>query len=79
MTNEQFTKLFAEDIVMVDDVNEINPSTVLDELEDWDSMAIVALNAILDEHYGFTLNEEEIKSLTTLADILNFINKVSLK
>lgn len=78
MTKEQFRELFADDIVMVD-VEEINLSTVLEELEDWDSMAIVALNATLDEHYGFTLNEMELKELTTYSDILNFIDAKSTK
>lgn len=78
MNNEQFAEVFAEDIVMVD-VEEITPATKLEDLEDWDSMAIVALNASLDEHYGFTLNEDEIKSLTKFEDILNFIEVKSIK
>lgn len=78
MKIEQFTELFADDIVMVD-LEVINTSTVLDELEDWDSMAVVALNAILDEHYSFTLNEDELKELTTFGDIIKFIELKSVK
>lgn len=74
MSHEKFIKTFAEDIVMVD-LDEITEDTVLDELEDWDSLAIISLNATLDEQFGFTLNEEEIKGITIFKDILDFINK----
>jgi acyl carrier protein len=72
ITIDQFKVMFEEDIVMVGE-GEIVENTQLETLEDWDSMAVVALNGALDEHYGFTLNEEEIKSLVTFSDILKFI------
>jgi len=72
ITINEFKVMFEEDIVMVSE-GDIMENTLLESLEDWDSMAVVALNGALDEHYGFTLNEEEIKSLVTFSDIINFI------
>lgn len=78
MNTQEFTELFAEDIVMVD-ADDVTGTTVLDDLEDWDSMAIISLNATLDEQYGFTLNEDDIKSLHTFNDILNLIESKKTK
>ncbi|WP_419393378.1 hypothetical protein [Cytobacillus praedii] len=78
MNIQKFIKIFAEDIVMVE-VDNIKPETILDELEDWDSLAIISLNAILDENYSFTLNVQEIKSLNIFGDILSFIDQKTSK
>ncbi|MDR4889984.1 acyl carrier protein [Fredinandcohnia sp. QZ13] len=77
MDRQEFLKIFAEDIVMVEP-KDVTLNTVLDELEDWDSLAIISLNAALDEHFGFTLNQEEIKNIETVSDILTFIYKKSI-
>lgn len=78
MNIQKFIKIFAEDIVMVE-VDNIKPETILDELEDWDSLAIISLNSILDENYSFTLNVQEIKSLNIFGDILSFIDQKTSK
>lgn len=77
LDRQEFLKIFAEDIVMVEP-KDVTLNTVLDELEDWDSLAIISLNAALDEHFGFTLNQEEIKNIETVSDILTFIYKKSI-
>ncbi|WP_010676900.1 acyl carrier protein [Bacillus timonensis] len=76
MDIQEFLKIFAEDIVMLEP-EDVTPDTILDELEDWDSLAIISLNVALDEHFGFTLNQEEIKNLESVSDILTIINKKS--
>ncbi|MOA65495.1 hypothetical protein D3C78_1919040 [compost metagenome] len=48
----------------------IQLDTVLAEIEEWDSMARVALNAVLDTNFGFTLNSTELKSIITFSDIV---------
>lgn len=74
MSKEEFKKLFAEEIAAVE-VEDIHEETNLDDLDDWDSMAVVVLNTALDENYGFTLGESEIKQLNVYGDIVNFIEK----
>lgn len=72
MTLEEFKSVFAEDIVMVEEEG-LEEGTILDDLDDWDSMAVVSLNATLDQNFDFTLNEEQIKQLKVFGDILKIV------
>jgi len=44
--------------------------TVLDDLDEWDSIAALSLIAMMDEHFGKTLPGKEIKAMNTVGDIL---------
>ncbi len=46
------------------------PETVLDEVESWDSIAVLSLIAMMDDNFGKTLSGSEIKALKTVGDIL---------
>lgn len=48
----------------------IKLDTVLNDIEEWDSMARVALNAVLDTHFDFTLNYEVLQNIVTFSDIV---------
>jgi len=52
---------------------DITPQAKLSELSGWDSMGILLLMAELDEKFGITLQEQHIKSLQTIADIVAII------
>lgn len=49
-------------------------STVLNTLEDWDSMAHMTLIMKLEEEYEFMLTGDEIVSMQTIGDIKNVIS-----
>jgi len=51
----------------------LTPETVLDDLEEWDSIAALSLIVMLDEHFGKTISGNEIKALETVTDILNYM------
>lgn len=74
ITLAKFRTISEEDIVMVE-TGTIEAGTMLKDLEDWDSMALVSLNACLDEHYGFTLKSDELNTLEVFGDIIEFIEK----
>ncbi|HOM97494.1 MAG TPA: acyl carrier protein [Acetomicrobium sp.] len=48
----------------------LKPETKLEELEEWDSLAVVSVIAMLDKHFSVRLKPNDIKSLTTVEDIL---------
>ncbi|EBK2060135.1 acyl carrier protein [Salmonella enterica subsp. enterica] len=70
MTINEFIREFEESVLDVEP-GTIQEETVLTTVEEWDSMARVALNAVLDTHFGFTLNSDELKDLVTFSDIVN--------
>lgn len=46
------------------------PETLLDTFEEWDSLAIMGVVAMLDKHFDVQLKAEDIASLKTVGDIL---------
>ena len=52
------------------DRKNLNPDTKLDSLEEWDSLGIMAVIAMLDKKFDIRLNGNEIALLQTSNDIL---------
>ena len=51
------------------DESTLEPGYVLEESEMWDSMTVVTVIALIDEHYGKTVEGEKLAQCETLADI----------
>ncbi len=45
----------------------------LEQLDEWDSMAIIALIAMFDDSYGKILKPKEVRSFKTIKDILDLM------
>ena len=52
---------------------EMTPETSLDTVEEWDSIAMLSLIAMLDEEFDKTITGKELKELKTVADILAYM------
>lgn len=52
------------------DRKHLNPDTKLDSLEEWDSLGIMAVIAMLDKQFDIRLKGDEITSLHNIGDIL---------
>ena len=48
----------------------LKPEMKLEELEEWDSLAVVSVIAMLDKYFSVRLKPNDIKSLVTVEDIL---------
>ena len=68
MTPEAKIKLL-EELFEVDS-GTITPEVTLDSLN-WDSMASLSLIVLVNEKFGKTLNQPELKSFKTIRDILS--------
>lgn len=51
----------------------LTPETDLSGLEQWDSIAMLSLIAMLDEEFDKTITGKELKALKTVADILAYM------
>ncbi|MDI3532483.1 MAG: acyl carrier protein [Synergistaceae bacterium] len=49
----------------------LKPETRLEDLQEWDSLGMVSLIAMLDKHFSVRLQPEEIRALVTVEDILS--------
>ena len=67
---EQFIEKMAD---MLDAEEEITMDTVLDELDEWDSLSFVSFLAMANAAYGKKLNATDVKNAETVADLYELI------
>ncbi len=70
-----------EKLVLLEDIFEIDPGqlkeeTVLEDLENWDSMTKLSLIVLMDDQFGKKIAGKEIEGLITVRDILEIMTKV---
>lgn len=66
MSKEEKLELLAETL----DVEEITEETVLNDLDNWDSMTKLSLIVMFDDEFGKKITSDDIKSFVTVEDIL---------
>ena len=66
MTKEEFL-VQMQDVLQTE--TELTMDTVLDELDEWDSLSMMATMAFLDKNFGVKLKIVDIKALATIGDI----------
>jgi acyl carrier protein len=71
MTNQEKITLLEEML----DVGEgmLKESTLLDDIDDWDSMAVLSLIVLMDEHFNKQISASQIKQFATIKDILDYM------
>lgn len=66
MNKEQFLEEMVE-VLQTED--EITMDTVLEDLEEWDSLSIMSTMAFLDKNFGVKTNMADYKNMTIIGDI----------
>ena len=69
--NDKFNEELAD--AMEVDPAELTKDYVLDKSEMWDSMTIVTTIALIDEHFGKSVDGEKLTACTTLGDVYALI------
>ena len=73
MTREEKLEIIA-DILEVD-VDDVKEDMVLEDFETWDSVAVLSVIAMMDEHFGHYPHASEIRSYVTVRDLLKNMEK----
>lgn len=68
MKREEFFDLLVETIQTEDEVNE---STQLESIEEWDSLATVATLGLFHKKFGFRPETNKIQACQTIGDLLD--------
>ncbi len=53
--------------------DELNEDTVLDDLDEWDSMNALNLIVLIDENFGKTITADVVNSFETIGDVLKIM------
>lgn len=51
----------------------LTEETLLDDVDEWDSVAAISYIALLDEEFGVSISAKEIKSFKTVADAIGYM------
>lgn len=68
MSNEEKMEYIAESVEM--EVDELTQDTVLEDLENWDSVAILSVISIINENFNRYPDAAEIQSYKTVGDLM---------
>ncbi|WP_339688744.1 acyl carrier protein [uncultured Parasphingorhabdus sp.] len=71
MMNDKFNEELAD--TMEIEVSQLTKDYELEESENWDSMTIVTTIALIDEHFGKSIDGEKLADCKTLGDIYGLI------
>ncbi len=66
MSKEEFL-VQMQDVLQTE--TELTMETVLGELDEWDSLSMMATMAFLDKNFGVKMKIADIKTLVTIGDI----------
>lgn len=50
---------------------ELTPDTVLEDLETWDSVAVLSFISVMNDNFNKFPNAREIRSYVTVGDLMN--------
>lgn len=67
MNRQQFLEALEQAIML--DKGALTPTTVLGELDSWDSMAVLEFQAMADEHFDIQVEPEDIGNCKTVDDL----------
>jgi acyl carrier protein len=67
-----------EFLLLLDELLELEPGTVkgsetLDSLEGWNSLAVISFMALVDEHFGISVQPRQIAACTTVTDLMGLL------
>lgn len=72
MNIQEKMKLIAETLDV--DITSINENTVLNDLDEWDSMSRLSVIVMMDDEFGKTISGSDVRNFKTIKDILDMMN-----
>lgn len=71
-------KLAALEELMELDEGTLNPDMKLEDIEEWDSLSALSFVVLLGDEFDRKISGQQIRSLETIQDMLNFMESENL-
>ena len=68
---QKFLDLFKETLEIED--REISLNDSFRDFDEWDSLALLSVIAMIDEEYDVIIESKEFQKLTTIGEVFNYI------
>ncbi len=62
---------FILEALEVDDIEEINTTTKLEDIDEWDSIGVLTIISEVDDNFDITLDPEVLEELETVEQLLS--------
>lgn len=69
MNKEEFVQEFAELL----ENEEVNENTKFRELDEWDSLAALSTISTIDDEFGVTINNKDLRSVETVSELYDLV------
>jgi acyl carrier protein len=73
MNIEKFIESFEE--VLEVDKGTVKETDVFREYDEWDSITLLSLMAMLEDDYGITIPRKEFEEINTVQELFDYVNK----
>ena len=74
MTKEEFVQEIME-ILEIEDASLVQDTTVFRELDEWDSLAALSTISMIDDEFGVTINNKDLRSVETLGELYDMVSE----
>ena len=74
MTKEEFVQEIME-ILEIEDASLVQDTTVFRELDEWDSLAALSTISMIDDEFGVTINNKDLRSVETLGVLYDIVTE----
>ncbi len=62
-------------MVEIFEIDDVQSDDVLREYELWDSLSVISLLAVLDEHYGINIEADDLAEIETAGELMSFVEQ----
>lgn len=73
MTNEKKMEFLEE--ILEQEPGTLTPETVLEDLDEWDSIALISFIAMMDDEFHKVVSGATVRSQKTVADLMNLMEE----
>ena len=74
MTKEEFVQEIME-ILEIEDAALVQDTTVFRDLDEWDSLAALSTISMIDDEFGVTINNKDLRSIETLGELYDMVTE----
>ena len=63
------------EILEIEDASLVQDTTVFRELDEWDSLAALSTISMIDDEFGVTINNKDLRSVETLGELYDMVTE----
>lgn len=66
-------KVFYDNLAEILEVDEVKPNDILQDFENWDSLTVLSVLAMLDASFGLNMTAKDLQKIETVGKLAEFV------